>query len=349
MNFDNNDNFSGTVPPQGPQMPPKQPYVPPAQPPAPLSPLAQTQQPARPRSGRGWKVMMLVGTAVFLVAGHGGMLNEQVIREGSARTKIAVVSIEGMIYGRTAQDVHEQLKAAADDSRVKAVIVRVNSPGGTVSGSDRIYNEIGKFRRENNIPVIAFMEGLAASGGYYASVACEKIIAEPTTITGSIGVIARYYVLEELLENKLGVEPVTVKSGRRKDWPSSARKPDAEELKYIEDKMIKPVFERFVTVVAEGRKKSLTEEEVRQLADGSIFGATEAKKEKLIDNIGYLDDAIALVKSMAKITDARVVEYRRPLSLVGLLGVQTSSPFKIDKNMLHELGTPEIMYIWSAH
>ena len=347
-------------------MPPQPPQVPPPQPPVPVSPLLQPQPPARPRSGRGWKVffgivltlsilanvflvMMLVGAAVFLVAGQGGILHEQVIRESSARAKIAVVSIEGIIYGRTAQDVYEQLKAAGDDRNVKAVIVRVNSPGGTVSGSDRIYNEIGKFRREKNIPVIGFMEGLAASGGYYTSVACEKIMAEPTTITGSIGVIAKYYVLEELLENKLGIAPVTVKSGKRKDWPSSTRKPDAEELKYIEEKMIKPVYERFISVVAQGRKKSLTEGQIRRLADGSIFVAAEAQEEKLIDDVGYLDDAIALVKSMAKITDAKVVEYRRPLSLVGLLGVHTSQPFKIDKNTLHELGTPEIMYLWSVH
>ena len=112
--------------------------------------------------------------------------------------------------------------------------------GGTVSGSDRIYNDIRKFRSQSGKPVIAFMESVAASGGYYTSVACEKIIAEPTTVTGSIGVIAKYFVLEELLESKLGIKPVTVKSGKRKDWPSSTRMPDAEELKYIDDKVIQP-------------------------------------------------------------------------------------------------------------
>lgn len=337
--------------------PPSSPPPPPGYYPAPV--------PA-PKKRSGWRVLfrvvlamsilaniflfvMLTGFAAMFMTGYGGMLTEEVLREGPRESKIAVVSVEGIIYGSVARDVYNQLKAARRDGNVKAVIVRVNSPGGTVSGSDRIYNEIRKFRSQTGIPVIAFMESVAASGGYYASVACEKIIAEPTTVTGSIGVIAKYFVFEELLESKLGIKAITVKSGRRKDWPSSTRAPDAEELKYIDDKIIKPAYERFLSVIVEGRQGSLTADQIRKLADGSIFGAEEAKKEKLIDDVGYLDDAIALVKSMAGMVDARVVEYRKPMSLFGILGVHKSDTLKIDKNTLYELGTMQRMYLWEAY
>ncbi len=105
------------------------------------------------------------------------------------------------------------------------MIIRVNSPGGTISGSDQIHNEIVKYRSETNQPVVAFMQGVAASGGYYSSVACDKIIAEPTAITGSIGVIMGYLVLQQLLEEKLGIQPIVVKAGDKKDWPKLV--PDA--------------------------------------------------------------------------------------------------------------------------
>jgi protease-4 len=292
---------------------------------------------------------MLGVFATVFTKGYGGMFTEHVIRDSEAKEKIAVVSIEGIIYGSVARDVHNQLKKAGKDDNVKAVIVRVNSPGGTVSASDRIYNEIRQFRTASGKPVIAFMESVAASGGYYASVACEKIVAERTAITGSIGVIAKYFVFEDLLESKLGIKPITVKSGRRKDWPSSTRAPDAEELKYIEEKIISPAYKQFLGVIVEGRQGSLTADEIEKLADGSIFSAEEAKKEKLIDDVGYLDDAISLVKSMALIQEAKVVEYRKPMSLFGIMGVHKSDPLKIDKNTLYELGTMQRMYLWEAY
>jgi len=246
--------------------------------------------------------------------------------------------------------VYRQLKAARRDKHVKGVIIQVNSPGGTISGSDQIHKEILKYREEENKPVIAFMQGVAASGGYYTSVACEKIIAEPTTITGSIGVIGSYFVVQELLEDKLGVLPVVVKSGQKKDWPSSFRAPQPEEIQYMRDKLITPALERFVEVVAEGRKASLTLSEVRSLAeDAGIFGAKEALEEKLIDKIGYLDDAIELAKSLAGIDEAKVVQYRKPFSLTDFLSYRKSNLLKIDRSTLDELGTPQILYLWRAY
>ena len=318
------------------------------------------------RKGGGWRILwwiimvfsvmgnfllflLLVGVIAIFTTGQGNLLTEEVLREGPSRSKIAVISVQGVIYDDVAGDVYRQLKAAGQDIRVKGLIVRVNSPGGTVSGSDRIHNQINLFREKHNIPVIAFMQGTAASGGYYTSVACERIIAEPTTITGSIGVISSYLVVQELLEEKLGVLPVTVKSGQKKDWPSYFRAPSPEEIEYIQDKLIQPAYNRFVEIVAEGRKSSLTLENVRELADGSIYGAQEALDKKLIDDIGYLDEAIELVKSMAGIGEAQVVEYRRPFSISDILMSSKSNLLNINRNTLHEFGTPETLYLWRAY
>ena len=319
-----------------------------------------------PSRGAGWKillgiilavsvmanialVLMLIGVVALFTTGQRGVFSEEVIRKGPARTKIAMINIEGIIHSQQAKSVYKQLKAARQDRRVKGLIVRVTSPGGTISGSDQIYMEIRKYRREVGKPVVAFMQGVAASGGYYASVACDKIIAEPTTITGSIGVISWYLVVQGLLEDKLGVLPVVIKSGQKKDWPSSFRKPEEEELQYVQDKLLTPAYERFLEVVAEGREGILTEDEIRELADGGIFGAKEAQKEKLIDEIGYLDEAIELVKSLAGIEKAQVVEYRKPFSLTDFLMYRKSNLLRIDKSTLYELGTPQILYLWRVY
>ncbi|MBN2314275.1 MAG: signal peptide peptidase SppA [Sedimentisphaerales bacterium] len=319
-----------------------------------------------PRKRSGWRIfwgilltisvmanialfLMLIGVVAVLATGHAGILTEEVVREGPATQKIAVVAVEGIIHGPLAEDVYAQLKAARQDRHVKGLIIRVNSPGGTISASDRIYKEIRKFREERGMPVIAFMQGVAASGGYYASVACDKIIAEPTTITGSIGVISSYFVVQELLEDKLGVMPVTIKSGQKKDWPSSFRKPSEEELTYMREKVMTPAFERFVDIVVEGRKASLDPNEVRELADGGIFGAQEAVHEKLIDGIGYLDEAIQEIKSLAGIQRARVVEYRKPFSLADMLSMKKPNLLKLNRDTLYDLATPQIMYLWSAY
>jgi len=317
------------------------------------------------RKGAGWKIFfgfvlvlsvmanivlfMLLGVVAMFATGQRGVLTEEVVREGPARNKIAMITVQGIIHGGVAGDVYRQLKEARKDRHVKGIIVRVNSPGGTVSASDQIYNEICKFRKEEKKPVVAFMQGVAASGGYYTSVACEEIMAEPTTITGSIGVISWYLVVQELLEEKLGVLPVTIKQGEKKDWPSSFRKPEDEEKQYLREKVLMPAYERFVEVVAEGRKAKLTLDDVRRLADGGIFGAQEAVEENLIDEIGYLDDAIKLAKTLAKIDKARVVEYRKPFSLSDFMSYRKTNLLKLDRATLYELSTPQILYLWNAY
>ena len=156
-------------------------------------------------------------------------------------------------------------------------------------------------------------------------------------------------VVQELLEDKLGVQSVTVKSGQKKDWPSSFRQPAPEEIQYIQDKLVTPAFERFVQIVAEGRKESLNPADVRRLADGGIYGAQEAFEEKLIDGIGYLDEAIEIVKSLAGIDKAQVVEYRKPFTFADFLSYRKPNLLNLDRTKLYELGTPQVLYLWSAY
>lgn len=292
--------------------------------------------------------VILIAAAVFFAAGQKDFFAENVIRKGSFNNKIAVVRLEGIINSRLSEDMRQRIKTATDDQRVKALIIRTISPGGTVSASDQIHHEISKFRTVTNKPVVAFMQGIAASGGYYTSVACDKIIAEPTTITGSIGVMSNHLVVKGLLEDKLGISPVVVKSGPRKNWPSMFEETTDEQKQYLMDKLISPTYERFVGLVKDGRS-ALTESEVRELADGSIYGAIEALDRRLIDQIGYIDEAIALAESLAGIENAHVIEYERPFSFTTLFSVRSENIWNMDTNAIRKLSVPQLLFLWDAN
>jgi protease-4 len=292
-------------------------------------------------------LVMLIALAVFFAAGQKDFFAENVVRKGSFGNKIAIVRVEGIINNRLSKDVREQIRTAAKDNSVKAMIIRTITPGGTVAASDQIHHEITQFRAKTDKPVVAFMQSIAASGGYYTSVACDKIIAEPTTITGSIGVMSNHLVVKELLENKLGISSVVVKSGPKKNWPSMFEETTDEQKQYLMDKLISPTYERFVGLVNDGRSM-LTESEVRELADGSIYGAAEALDKRLIDQIGYIDEAIALAESLAGIKNAQVIEYERPFSLATVFSGRVKSVWKFDTDTLRELAVPQLLYLWDA-
>ena len=293
--------------------------------------------------------LLLLGLVAFVATGQGRFYQETVILDGPRDHKIVVLGIGGIIDGQQAQEISRQIRTIRQNPAVKGVIVHVDSPGGTISGSDSIYREIMNYRQQEGRPVVAFMQGIAASGGYYAAVACDEIIAEPTAVTGSIGVVMMHFVFEDLLENKLGIQPVFLTMGQKKDWPSSFRKPSEEELVYLRARLLQPAYERFVSVVKRGREKALSADEVEKLADGSIFAADQALAVKLIDRIGYLDDAIERVKTLAGIEKAQVVEYRRPFSFLGLLTAKSVSIPKLDRTKLFEFSTPQVLYLWSAY
>ena len=293
-------------------------------------------------------LLMLLAVSTLFITGQRGLFIENVLREGSSLNKVAVIRLEGIIDGRVSETIRKQLKTAKKDKSIKALIIRTISPGGTVAASDRIHHEILKFRKESAKPVVAFMQTVAASGGYYTSVACDKIISEPTAITGSIGVMSNHLVIKQLLEEKLGIAPVVVKSGEKKDWPSIFSETTEEQKQYLKDKLIMPAFDRFVMLVTDGRK-SLSEEQVRQLSDGSVYNAAEALEKKLIDQIGYLDEAIALAEILADIDNAEVIEYAQPFSLSSILISQGRSLWNIERNLLERLSIPQLFYLWDEN
>ncbi|MCD4831567.1 MAG: signal peptide peptidase SppA [Anaerohalosphaeraceae bacterium] len=289
-------------------------------------------------------IIVIFAIAIFSSSSHDSFL-EKSITDGPSNKKIAVIGIEGIIGNEMSREFARQIKMAEEDDAVKALIIHTVTPGGGISASDQIHNKIMKFREQTGKPVIAFMQTIAASGGYYTSAACDKIIAEPTAITGSIGVIMGHFELKELFEEKLGIKSVVVKSSQKKNWPTTFEPVTEEQLAYLSDKLIVPAYERFVNIVADGRG-NLDYSQVKNLADGSIYNATEAFDNGLVDEIGYFDDAVELAKSLAGIENARIVEYTKPFSMESIFGAGALVNFDIDS--IYEMATPQLMYIWDA-
>ena len=292
-------------------------------------------------------VMMLVGMGVLFAAGYEQRYREDVIQTGPRDRKIAVVTLNGIIDDRMCENITKQVERVRQDGTVKAMILQINSPGGGVSASDKIYDQVSRLSREHGIHTVACMQDVAASGGYYSAVGCDVLIAEPTTITGSIGVIMSSFVVQELLENKLGIQPVVIKAGGKKDWPSPFKPVTDEQRAYLEERLIGPAYERFVEVVKEGRQ-NLTERQVAELADGSIYTGQAALQVGLVDGVGYMKEAIEEAMKLAGLDRAMVVRFREPLTLSEILmGAEGRTMFKMDRSTIYELSTPQLMYLWS--
>ena len=252
--------------------------------------------------------------------GEIGKMQEVTLVESHVKQKILMLHIDGEINDQgtssffgstegTCAQVKDVLDLARDDEHVVAVLLRVNSPGGGVTASDIIYREILEWKRQTKKPVVALMMDTAASGGYYISMAADKVIAHPTCITGSIGVITMLPNVSGLAD-KLGVQVVTIKSGEHKDMGSMFR-PSTDDDRKLFQSLIDQMYGRFVDVVTEGRHGLLKRERVKELADGRVYTAAEAKAAKLIDDVGYFDDALAAVKALAGVKEARVVAFER--------------------------------------
>lgn len=232
----------------------------------------------------------------------------------SLEDRVALIRVEGVILD--AQPTVGELKKFGDSPSVKAIVLRIDSPGGGVVPSQEIYDAVKRVRNKSNKAVVASMGTVAASGGYYIASATDRIMANPGTLTGSIGVIMEMANFEGLLK-KIGVEGVVVKSGRFKDIGSPLRKMSDEDRQLLQAVM-DDVHQQFIQAVAEGR--SLDIAEVQLLADGRIFTGRQAKEAKLVDELGDLDDAIRLAADLAGIEgEPRVVEPRRRFSIRELL------------------------------
>lgn len=298
-------------------------------------------------------------------------VQEHVVRRDSlfAWHKVAIVDVEGVIRNSPPPALlgpegdnpvvlfKEKLDRAANDARVRAVVLRINSPGGGVTASDTMYAELAAFRQRTRKPVVASMLDLAASGGYYLACGADRIYAQPTTVTGSIGVIMIAPEITGTMQ-KLGIATNVIKSGELKDAGSPFREMSAPDRAVFEG-MISAMYERFLGVVRAGRPH-LTESRIRELADGRVYLAPEAKQHGLIDEIGTLDQAIAAAKELAGLkTAARdepvlVVEYARALAHRPNIYAEAPRPGGTQVNLLNitlpEMLTPmspQFMYLWA--
>lgn len=238
--------------------------------------------------------------------------------------RIAVIPVEGVIDDGTAKAVNRYLKQYGEDSRVKAILLRVDSPGGGVSASEEIYREVKRVKGEKKKKVVVSMASVAASGGYYIACPADMIFANSGTITGSIGVIAEWINFKELAE-WAKVKPVVFKSGEFKDTGSPSREMTARERAYFQG-VINELYGQFVQAVTEGRQGrtaeggQLDEPGIRQLADGRIYTGDSAKRYGLIDEIGNYEDALKATAKLVGIKgDPQIVTPPKPREGVSLL------------------------------
>ncbi|HVT45543.1 MAG TPA: signal peptide peptidase SppA [Thermoanaerobaculia bacterium] len=255
--------------------------------------------------------------------------------------RVAVIPIEGEIFD--ARETIEQLHRFADTSSVKALVIRINSPGGAIVPSQEIFEEIRKIRAETGKPIVASLDSLAASGGYYIAVGCDTIVANPGSLTGSIGVIAQWFNLEHLVK-WAKLDPVTITSGDLKDAGSPFRQLSNEEREYLQN-IVSQLHRQFVRAVIEGREGKLTEAQVLALADGRVFTGEEAKQLNLVDELGNLHDAAALAASMAGIrgTPRLVYPRRAKPSLLDLISGSSDAETMLRKILA---ARTQFLYRW---
>ncbi len=308
-------------------------------------------------------VLSIVVTANMLETSEGSAIapigNEKFVQgDKNSKNKILLISVNGIILEQNSdspfyskkgilETIKDDLAKAEEDSNIKAIVLSVNSPGGGITECDEIHHEIMKFKAKKSIPIVVSMQDLAASGGYYISAPAQKIFAQPTTLTGSIGVIMEFTNIEGLF-SKIGLESVTIKSGKLKDIASPTRNMTKEENEIL-NKMVKEMSHRFFKVVRDGRK-NITDEQFKIISDARIFTASQAKDIGLIDEIGFLDDAFNAARDLAGIKDAKLVKTKQNITFFDLLSETTKNlnrQSKIEEQIETLVPTsPRLMYIW---
>ncbi len=292
------------------------------------------------------------------------MVEETFLRDGGIFAgKIALIDVNGIMlnmrepqfFGEGEHPVSrllEQLDKARTDSRVKAAVLRINSPGGSVCAAELMYNEILHFRKSGK-PIIAVMTDIGASGGYYIACACDEIWAQHSTVTGSIGVISQFLDVSGTMQ-KIGMAAPAITSGPNKG-AGSPFKPMTPQQQEIFQAMVDDMYERFLNVVDAGRP-NLTMDQIRPLADGRIYTAHQALDNGLIDRIGTLREACAALTEKIGMDGYRLVGYRRPLgykpNYYARAGYAPTGPTEVNIVNLDlpgwlRTGTPQFLYLWA--
>ena len=293
-------------------------------------------------------------------------LQETVVSQDSGwfvEDRIALVDVEGMLVNRSDLGIFgsgenpvalfsDKLIKAASDSRVKAVVLRINSPGGTVTASHLMYELVQKFRKQSRKPVIICGMDLLASGAYYLASAGDEVIVQPTCVVGSIGVIMQTVNFSGTM-TKLGIRTEAIKSGPSKDIGSPFR-PMTESERTILQGIIDHFYDQFLDVILAGRTQ-LTAESLQPIADGRVYVAADAERHHLVDRIGGLEDAIISAKSAAKVSRVKVVMYHRPLGYRSNIysNTQNHQPqsnvnfINVDLPDYLKLKQPTFLYLWA--
>lgn len=289
-------------------------------------------------------------------------LNETVLQRDDGLwvpDKIAVIDVDGILTNSSESGLlgvkdnpvslfGEKLEQAQIDQNVKAVVLRINSPGGTVAASDMMYNELTVFKAKTKKPVIACILDVGASGGYYIACGCDEIIAGPSSITGSIGTIMQTVSFAGTMK-KLGISAEAIKSGQLKDM-ASPLKDLAEEERQVLQAIIMQFYDNFLKVVLNGRD-GLQRDELLKLADGRVFTSDQAQAAGLIDRIGYPQDAIDRAKQVAGLKNVQVVMYHRPYGYRSNLyssAAELGTKSLVNIELPHWLRSegPQFLYLW---
>ncbi len=245
--------------------------------------------------------------------------------DGFRPDRVAIVDVSGLIVNASPRGLltqgenpvsllHEQLQEARRDSRVKAVVLRINSPGGTVTASDAMYRQVKRFREETGKPVVALMMDVAASGGYYLACSADDIVAYPTTVTGSIGVILQTITVKPALD-RIGVRAEALTTGPNKDAGSPLSEL-TDEHRAVLNSMIDDFYQRFLDTVRTNRP-NIPEDQFATVTDGRIVSGEKALTLGLVDHVGDLETAFAHAMAMAKIDRAELIRYHRPGTYIG--------------------------------
>ncbi len=285
----------------------------------------------------GFITLCLLVTFFFVIA---IIVNSFIIEDWkwSKGDKIALINIEGVITD--SRDIIKQITKYKDDSSIKGIVLSINSPGGGVAPSQEIYKEILKLHDKNK-KVVTAMGSLAASGGYYIACASDKIVANPGTITGSIGVIMTFSNIEELMK-KVGFKTEVIKSGKYKDTGSPVRSMTDEEREILQE-VIDDVYDQFIEAVAKGR--NMESDRVKKLADGRIFSGRQAKEVGLVDELGNLQDAISIMTKLVGIKGKpQIIQEKKKKGLLSRYLTERFSSILFPDNLKHmNLG---IHYLW---